>query len=284
MWKFFTLFLLLFFLIFPTSVSAHSGPPFIQINSVPNQPNPAGSGSVFFKVPNEVAAQSYMINETLKFTIDKTLLPVDPTQIKENDFIWDFANGKTVSGLSSSTQYTKSGSYIVVLKVKDANYPDPIELESMQVNILPNQNATLPTAVIKVNGKQITDPFKEPVLINKNSEIELSATDSKGKIKDYKWDLGDGTELKTGATIKHKFDFSQPYAYSFFPVVRVEDENGLFSDAVVQIAGDEDGENATATDSATASSGNSRLLIYLGIGAVIILIVGSYLFIFKRKK
>ncbi len=283
MLRFFTLLLISLAIIFPAKINAHGGPPFIQINSVPNQQNPAGSGSVFFKVPNEIAAQTYMVNETLNFTIDTTLLPVDPTQINEGDFLWDFANGKTATGFSASTSYNKSGSYIVVLNVKDANYQDPIELESMQVNIVPNKNSTPPVAIIKVNGKQVIDPFKEPVLVDKNSEVELSAEDSKGKVKNYKWDFGDGTPLMTEARVKHKFDFSQPYAYSFFPIVRVEDENGIYSDAVIQIASAEDSENTTATDSADETI-VSNMLLYLLFGTVAIAIVGVSLFLVKRKK
>jgi hypothetical protein len=263
-------------------VSAHSGPPFISVNDVANLSNQAGSGSVFFKVPNEIAATTFVVNQTLSFKIDTTLLPVNPDQVNPSDFLWEFANGKTGTGLTPSTSYTKSGSYIVILKVKDPSYTEPIELESMQINILPNRNSELPTAVITVNGKTIVDPFKEPFFIDKNSEVELSAGESKGKIRSYKWDLGDGSKLSEGENIKHKFDFSQPYAYSFFPVLRVEDENGLYSDAVVQIASADD-ENSSTESSKTNGNSNTVIFIILGLGGIS-LIVGILLMVWKRAK
>ncbi len=267
-------------LLFPTSTSAHGGPPFILVNGKANLTNPAASGSVFFKVPNEIGAESFVINQTLNFKIDTNLLPVSPDTVEPSDFVWEFGNGKTGSSLSTTTSYSKAGSYLVILKVKDPNYQDPIELETMQVNILPNKNAQVPKAVIKINGKTITDPFIEPVFIGKDSNVEFDARGSQGKIKTYKWDFGDGSKLATGEKVEHKFDFSQPYAYSFFSVLRVEDENGLYSDTVVQVSKEEDSTKATASDSAGSNAGKlnftpfavaSAILVLVGIGAFVIL-------------
>lgn len=260
---------------------AHSGPPFILVNDVANLPNPAGSGSVFFKVPNEIAANSFAVNEALTFKIDTTLLPVDPSQINPSDFLWEFGNNQTGTGLNPATSYSKAGSYIVILKVKDPSYQDPIELESMQVNILPNRSTQVPKAVIKVNGKLITDPFQEPVLVDKNNIVKFSARDSEGQIKSYKWDFGDGSKLETAVEVEHKFDFSQPYSYSFFPILRVEDENGVYTDSVVQIANSDDGTNPTST--ASAESNKTNLLPFLLLGLGLILFVGAALFWLRRK-
>lgn len=270
---------LLFF--FPSPTYAHGGPPFISVNGKANQPNLAASGSVYFKVPNEIAAENFIVNQTLSFTIDTNLLPIGPgATVNPSDFLWDFGNSRAGSGLSSTTSYSKPGSYLVFLKVKDLSYQDPIEFESMQINILPNKNTQAPKAIIKVDGKTITDPFTQPVLVSKDATVELDASSSTGKIKSYKWDLGDGSKMETGAKVTKKFDFSQPYAYSFFPLVRVEDENGLYSDAVVQISGND--EQNASTSSATVEKGMNFLPFV--IASVILVLLGIGAFIFLNKK
>src|SRR3990167_9143076 len=104
--------LLITALLLPNPVNSHGGPPFILVNGKPNQSNLAASGSVFFKVPNEIAAENFVVNQTVTFSVDKNLLPVSPETLKPEDFLWAFGNSKTGAGLSASTTYTKSGSYV----------------------------------------------------------------------------------------------------------------------------------------------------------------------------
>lgn len=280
--KYFLLFFLagVLFLPFSSFTKAHGDTPFTSINNVPNQTNPAASGSIFFTIPNELAAQNFVVNEKLNFKVDPKLLPDGGDKVVSTDFLWEFANGQTGVGLSASSSYSKPGSYIVLIKVKDSSNPEPVELESMQVNILPDKAYQAPQAVITVNGKKVEKPFEEPISIKSNSPIKFSAKSSKGLIKKYTWDFADGTKLQTGSEVEHTFASSS----TFFPILRVEDENGIYSNSIVQLSATDTvvkTNNNQSSNSATVKSNFLPIFVTILAG---VLLIASFFVISTRKK
>jgi hypothetical protein len=167
------------------------------------------------------------------------------------------------------------------LKIKEAATPEPVEIESVKVTVLANESYIPPQAVITANGKEIKDALKEPVLISKGQKVTLDAVNSKGKIKSYKWDLGDGSALVTSAKVEHTFEFSAPFSYSFFPILQVEDENGLISETLVQITNKEALETS---DQQSQEKKTSFPLLWIGLGGLAVgLIVGGILFLRAKK-
>jgi hypothetical protein len=264
---------LLLLLVSTQSVSAHGGPPFILVNGQLTSANTVFSGSTFFKIANEIADQKFLVGQKVDFTIDTNLAPVDPSLIEQSTFTWEFGDGNKMDGIKSNHSYTKTGSYIVILKVKDPSTPEPVEIESIQINVVPDANYTLPEAVVKVNGEEKKDALKEPTLVSKGDKVVLEGTNSKGKIRTFKWDLGDGSELVEGEKVEYTFDFSAPYTYSFFPILRVEDENGLTSDTLVQISNKE-ALGESSQDSKENNKTNFLGLGLLGLGGLGILVAG----------
>lgn len=261
---------------------AHGGDSFTSINGLPNESNPAASGSIFFKIPNELAVKTYLVNEQVNFKIDPKLLPDGNNQVVADDFIWEFGNNQTSKGLAVSTRFSQPGSYLVYIKVRNATSAEPVELESMQVNILPTKDYSPPKAVIEVNGKLVNQPFEEPIVVKKGSKIKLSAKSSEGNISKYTWDLADGTKLKTGPEIEHTFT-SSTTSYAFFPVLRVEDKNGLYSDTIVQIIGeDQAAEKKSSPTQVTAKKFNFVPLATVGL--IFLLVIGLVLFMRRRVK
>lgn len=272
-----------FILLVTTSLpaSAHGEPPFIKVNGKQTIQNAVYAGSSLFKVPSEGTQEDYLVNEKLTFGADTNLLPVDPSIITQSEFTWDFGDGTKAHPLNSTHTYQKAGSYIVILSVKDPNYNTDVELESVQINILPTKDYSTPKVIIKVNGKKITDPLKEPVVVTKNSTLEFDASNSTGNIKSYKWDFGDGSALETAKKVKHTFKFNTPYTYSIFPLLRIEDDKGLFNDGFVQLSSSDNSQTGSTktkeTDSKTSS--NSFLILVL---AGLLIISGFGYFGFKK--
>lgn len=272
-----------------TPVLAHSGPPFIKINNESTIANPVYAGSSLFKIPYENAPQTYLVGEKINFTVERNLLQVDPSAIPLSKFTWDFGDKHTSNTLDTSHSYSKPGSYFVSLSVIDPAYNDNVELENLQLNIVNKLTDQLPKAVIKVNGKHVSDPLKEPFVITSGQSLELDATSSTGAIKSIKWDFGDGSKLETTSKVHHTFNFRSPYTYSVFPLLRVEDKNGFISDSFVQVTNSTDGSNKTETQRSgqTQEKKVTNLLNYLfiSVGFVMLLTIGFLLLKnFSKKK
>ncbi len=276
----------LFLIFIPSNVYAHGGPPFTSINGEKTLTNPIFSGSALFKITYEIAPHDYLVGQSLSFSLDTNLLPVDQSQLTQTTFIWDFGDGSQKTSMNTSHTYTKIGSFTVSLKVTDPSTTEPVEIESIKVNILPNASYSLPQATVSANGKIITDALKNPVLVGKSEQITLDGKNSKGKIKTYEWDLGDGTKLTTGEAVKHTFTFTGDYAYSFFPILKVTDQNGFMSETTIQITNKDalgnDDQKPTKVSGSKKSSSPQNLLIYILIAGGIIL-VGGGLFLLRKK-
>ncbi len=283
----FLLFSILFVLLPPSSVLAHSGPPFILIDGQATVINPVYFSGNKLKVANEIAPKKYLVNQKIVFGVDRALLSVDPNLIGENNFSWDFGDGNKKSGLDNNHSFKKTGSFIVTLRAKDPTYDNEVELEIVKIDILPTVNYTLPQAKIKVNEQLIENPIETIVATEMGEEILFDASFSKGSGLKYQWDFGDGSEMGTGKQIKRIIKFDGSYNYSVFPVLRVTDANRLFSDAYVQISNDKSIQ--TTTNSAQNSTKNNNfsanfLKAILTISLVSLIVGPIILVYFLRKK
>jgi hypothetical protein len=271
---------LLFFFLLPIKqdVYAHVGIPFVNINGKRTVPNTILAGSSFFKIANELAPENYLVGQSLTFTVDPKLMPVSPDQVGQAGFTWDFGDQSKGTTLSLSHRYSKTGSYIVILSAKDPASGMDFELESVKVNIVPSKNYTLPKAVIKVNDKVITDPTKDVIKINSGQTLTLDGSKTKGKIKTFLWDFGDGSETAKEIKVDHTFKFGTlTYSFTFFPILRVSDENGLVDDTYVQLSGNKDQFAVNSTSKTDKDKTNPRNtsnlpLIILGAGVLVIIV------------
>ncbi len=265
---------------------AHAGPPYIYINGKLVIQNTAVAGSSLLKVPYVYGAESYLVGQKLVFTIDRNLLQVDSALIDQSKFTWNFGDNTTASTLETSHIYSKAGSYFISLKVFDPNANIEVDLESLQVEILPNSDYKLPKAVIKVDGKKINDPLIEVISVTKGQTLEFDASDSEGDIKSYKWDFGDSTALATGKKVSHTFNFTSPYSYSIFPLLRVEDSKGFINDNFAQISNNNADSTTASQTAATNDKKTSSFITFIvvGTGVLVFLIIGFLLFKNLPKK
>ena len=127
------------------NVSAHLAgqPPFFKVNGkfsdlyrVPTTSLPT------FNLPQDGFSEPFLINESINFEIDKTLLPVPPDIADQTEFTWDFGDGSSGTGLKNTHQYKKMGSFILVISAKyKGDAAPPQLLQSLLLNIVPDKNA-----------------------------------------------------------------------------------------------------------------------------------------------
>ncbi|MDP2671599.1 MAG: PKD domain-containing protein [bacterium] len=283
------LLLSLIVLSFPGSIFAHgSGPPILLMNGKYANNNPIFTSSTTdIPLGMDVAPENYLVNTQVKFSLTRKNLPAPKEVIDRSTFGWNFADGRQGSGLTVSHTFTKPGTYIVKITVKDPTQNTVFDLNTVQLNILPNKDYSLPQAKIKINGKLVADPLKDTFKVKKGDEIEFDASQSVGDGLSYQWDFGDGVAQR-GKTIKHTYaaDF-----FPSFPLLRVTDKNGLYNDTFAEFFGPEGGEgffpnpaykvNDSKTSSPTASANSKSktdfpLLPALGIGGVVVFLTLTF--------
>lgn len=278
---FFSLFLsiCLFFLITPLQVGAHLAgqPPFFLMNGKYAGFYPVYSTSLpNFPLPQDMAPETYLVNQPIDFAIDAKVLPFPPDVVAKTTFSWDFGDGAKASGLKNTHAYTKPGSYLLTIHADYAGYSDPNTkplLQAVLLNVVPDKNYKLPKATITVNGKQVNDPLNDTFSFPSGSKITLSAEKSvegTSPIATYFWDVGDG-QKSDKKTITVSYKNTQAYV---FPMLRVKDKNGFISDAYVQI------ENSQAKPATSPFFAHPLLLLGLGN----LLILGTIAWFVMRKK
>jgi len=111
---------------------------------------------------------------------------------------WDFGDGTTGTGVTTSHEYVKAGKYTVKLTVTDNGQATHSTTEEIQV--IAN---TSPTASMTVTPRSGTAPL--------TVEFDASGScDVDGSIESYKWDFGDGT-TGSGVTASHEYMESGTY-------------------------------------------------------------------------
>ena len=238
----FAIFLILF-LLPAQSVSAHLAgqPPFFKVNGVYSDLYEVPTTSVVeFRLPQDKSPDLYLVNEAINFEIDTNALPIPPEVLSVSEFIWNFGDDSELgSGLENTHSYKRAGSYFLEISVKTKDISQPQLIQSNIIHIIPQADYKLPVAKILVNGEGTTDPLLDDVKLEFGKDLILDASGTEkgtGTIVEYIWDTGDGKTMN-GEKITYQYDKSQ---YALFPVLRVVDENGLISDAFIQVTNADD--------------------------------------------
>ncbi len=244
-----TFFLYLFSPFFVHSTYADPGGynPFLIINGSYELLYPVSSSSLpyaTFPVPLYSAPDNYLINQSLTFSLDPNLMPVTQEDQSHAQLEWDFGDGTKGNGFQNNHTYTKIGSYILTIKIKNAphymqlNSSDPtIPFNAVLINILPYSSYQLPQAVIRVNHQVSDSPLVNPLQFDFSKKLLFDASTSKqgsASIVSYFWDFGDQTS-STKAVVTHLVNATDQTAGQTFSVLRVTDANGFISDSFVEI-------------------------------------------------
>jgi len=275
----------LFLLLFPSFVHAHFAgqPPFFKINGIYSDLYDVPTSSFAdFRLPQDKSPALYVINEEVSFEIDTNALPLPPDILAISTFDWDWGDGTShASGLQNKHTYVKAGSYFMEITAKTKDVAQPQLIQSILIHIVPTKDYVLPKAKILVNGVGTNDALLEDFKVDFGVDFKLDSSATlpgTGKIVNYLWDLGDG-KSKTGESVSYKYGMEQ---YAFFPVLRVTDENGLFSDAFIQITNASDDE---AIEKQLHSKSVYDEYRYMIVGSIVfVLLILGAIFVFGKKK
>src|SRR3989344_2362909 len=93
------LFLLAF--LFPFSANAHLAgqPPFFKINNEYSGLYSVPVSSSLFKIPQDGPTKNFIVGEKIDFEIDTQQLQIPEDVVKKSNFIWEYGDGATTSGL-----------------------------------------------------------------------------------------------------------------------------------------------------------------------------------------
>lgn len=276
-----------FFIYFSTVVNAHMAgqPPFFKINGVYSELYPVPTASlVEFRLPQDKPPALYLVNEEINFEMDTQTLPVPPQVLEVTTFDWDYGDEtEHGTGLKNVHTYSKPGSYFLEITAKTDDLPQPQLIQSTLIHITPTSDYKLPEAKILVNGQGVSDPLVDDIKLEFGKEITLDATSSvkgSGEMVEYIWDLGNGKSM-IGEKITVIYEKDQ---YAFFPVLRVKDENGLFSDAFVQITNKDNNFESDPSTLLPPHIHKNLPFIIVGIGIGLLLVVGPFIYSEKIKK
>ncbi len=279
--KFIVSFIFLSLLFFPQTVSAHLAgqPPYFKINNVYSNLYPVPTTSLSdFNLPQDLAAENYLVNQPLQFLLETNQLPVPEEIVKQSKFDWDYGDGSAHgTGLSNTHVYSKMGSYILTINVTSPDTNQPQLLQSVLMNILPNKNYQLPQSTITVNGQKAKDPLTDVLKISFDQKINFDSSLSKSSspITSYFWDFGDG---ETSANPKDTHHYNSE-VHQYFPLLRIKTADGFLADSFVEVESDE-------TVPSTFNSSNNKKMVdpklAMGVGG---LAAAAVLFwYFKPKK
>jgi hypothetical protein len=234
--KRFFLFLILLLFSFSSIVSAH-GPDaitFLKIENKETKPyflEDVGILTSELIIPKDMFEDTLLMGEEIFFEIDVHKLEErfpdeDFSKIKFN---WDFGDGVKKEGVKQVHTYKKPGSYFLNIKSSKEELS-----ESVLIQVIPDKDYKIPQAVIKVNDKKGTNENYNILDLDLNNALSFDASGTvpgTAKIVKYTWDFGDD-KSEEGKTVKHQYQLPQAFATV---VLRVEDENGIFSDAFVNL-------------------------------------------------
>jgi len=160
---------------------------------------------------------------------------------------WNFGDGETGTGITTSHEYTTAGTYVVILTVTDSN--GNIGYDSVTITV---EEAGAPTAVINVTPSTTgVEPF--------TVYFDASQSSSSYSIVSYSWNFGD-TETDTGITTSHEYTTAGTYTV----ILTVTDSNANTGYDSVTITVYEAGVPSTMTLQAnptTVTAGGGTSLI-----------------------
>jgi PKD repeat protein len=152
------------------------------------------------------------------------------------NYAWDFGDGRTGSGVTTTHKYKNPGTYTVVLVVRDNTGNSGSTNQTVSVS-----EGEAPTASFVYSPAN--PAIDETVYFNASE-----STDTDGTIVSYQWDLGDGTTA-AGQTITHRYGSSGTYTV----LLEVTDDDGNTASTTQSIS---IGENESPTASFVFSPTN----------------------------
>lgn len=151
------------------------------------------------------------VNETVTFDGSASY---DPDG-KIISYFWDFGDGETAQGATTTHAFKKAGEFDVILQVTDDRGANTALAKTVRV-VPPNQ---APVAIFTV----------EPLEPTANQEVTFDASaaaDPDGTIVSYSWDFGDQTTGQ-GKIVKHTYKAAGTYKVT----LTVTDDKGATSSA-----------------------------------------------------
>jgi endoglucanase len=121
-------------------------------------------------------------------------------------YAWDFGDGVTTTGITSSHTFATAGSFTVTLTVKDSS----------------GKTATASTAVTVGAGLGATITAPATLIAGTAASFTGAGIGGTGSYSSYSWNFGDGTAAATGAKPSHTF----ATAGSFTVTLTVKDSSG----------------------------------------------------------
>ena len=161
-------------------------------------------------------------------------------------FEWDFGDGTTATGETTSHSYSSSGDYSVTLTVTD----DAGATDSVSKTISVGSTNAAPSA-------SFTTSPSSPTVDETVSFDASGSSDSDGAITSYEWDFGDGTTA-TGETTTHSYADAGDYAVS----LTVTDDAGATDTVSKTINVESAGGGGQCGDENSTSSADGYLYGY----------------------
>lgn len=266
----------------PASAHSFGQPPFLRINNEYANLYPVPLTSLYnFDLPQDLAPQNYLLNQSINFELDKSRLPAPPDIVAKTKFDWDFTDGTHAQGLINQHKFQKIGSYIMKIYADDGTTPKPQIIESVLVNILPaspaggpNDNYQLPQAKILMNSKSSKDPLTDILEADFKNNLSLDGSKSASSNSlEYFWDFGD-QKSASGVNQIHQYpaDLSQ-----VFVVLRIKDQNGFISDTFVEIQNSQNKQNNASSSAVSVSKPNKTNQLPLTLLGLSLFVVMAFI-------
>ena len=144
--------------------------------------------------PTAAAGRNRTVGEDTAVTFDGS---ASSDNVAIDSYEWDFGDGTTATGQTSTHTFAEPGAYAVDLTVTDTSGNRDTDTVTVTVT-----DRTAPTAVV---GTDTTVPVGDSLSFD-----AANSTDNVG-IVSYEWDFDDGANA-TDATVAHTFDAAGTYA------------------------------------------------------------------------
>jgi len=149
--------------------------------------NPPPTPGFTFSPPNPLTLETVTFDASSSF--DLAVYHLKPQSITQ--YLWDFGDGSTGSGVITTHTYTKGQSYNVTLTVVDDDGASASITKTVQVENRP------PTASFTATPSSGTAPLTVGFDASASSDLD-------GTIVSYQWNFGDGASGE-GVTIQHTY-------------------------------------------------------------------------------
>lgn len=263
---------------------AHSADsePFLKVNGQYPEMHPLQKETIVpktFSVPEDFVKDPMLINKEVSFTLDETVLAT----IYEEDVLqtmvyqWDLGDGSTAEGTDVKHTYSSAGSKVITISVlfKDPQVelpPQPIE--TVQLEVLPDQQYQIPQVVVKANNQELPADFVQMRLQNPVKYEAVIKNKPSADIVSYTWDLGDG-KTSTEKSVVHTYSGNPLLAA---PVVKVTDKNGFTTYAFGLLSNDENAGGFTFPANIVGA-------VILSVQAVAVVVGGiAFLWVVRSQK